>query len=128
MTIRIVQLGSPRSRGEGVRIGTVRRPPRGIRKKDWAAKDYYDVWLPLLAPSALLLSTTRSSSSPRWRQTFEKRYISEMKRADASRVLDALPALSHAADFSVGCYCEEETNCHRRLLRKLLVARGAKVR
>ncbi len=128
MTVRVVQLGTRRARGERVRLGTVRRPPRGVFKKDWAAKNHFDVWLPMLAPSAKLLSSTYRSKSSLREKTFAKRYLAEMNRPDASRLLDALAALSHVANFSVGCYCEDEAQCHRRFLRKLLTERGAEVR
>jgi len=127
MSIRIVRLGSPRVPGEGLRIGTVRRPPRGVRREDVARRDYYDVWLPLLAPSAedvrLALDAT---SEAEWRR-FARRYRAAMRKPDASRVLDMLAALSQQTDFSVGCYCADESRCHRSLLRELFAARGAEV-
>ncbi len=127
MSIRIVRLGSPRAPGEGLRIGTVRRPPRGVRREDIARRDFYDVWLPLLAPSAedvrLALSAT---SEAEWRR-FARRYRAAMRKPDASRVLDTLAALSQQTDFAVGCYCAEEARCHRSLLRELFAARGAEV-
>lgn len=127
MSIRIVRLGSARAPGEGLRIGTVRRPPRGVRREDVARRDYYDVWLPLLAPSAedvrLALDAT---SEAEWRR-FARRYRAAMRQPDASRVLDTLAALSQQTDFSVGCYCADESRCHRSLLRELFVARGAEV-
>ena len=125
MSIRIVRLGTPRARDEGVRLGTVRRPPRGVPKSQFATQNWYDVWLPNLAPSdALFRAITGGSIS--W-QTFARRYIAEMKKPDAARLLDALAALSHGANFSVGCYCEDEDRCHRSLLRQLLNERGAAV-
>ncbi len=134
MTVRIVRLGSRRQPGEGLRIGTVRRPPRGVKKSEYAARDIYDVWLPNLAPSEPLLklgqaasgSGIRRSDDPAAWRRFVRRYRGEMKTPDASRVLDLLAALSHHADFSVGCYCADETRCHRSVLRELLTARGAK--
>ena len=127
MAVRIVRLGSPRGRGEGLRIGTVRRPPRGVKKAEFASRDFYDVWLPNLAPSeALVEAARRASDDPAWR-AFVRRYRAEMKRPEASRVLDLLAALSRGADFSVGCYCEDERRCHRSVLRRLLEERGAKV-
>jgi len=127
VSIRIVRLGSARAPGEGLRIGTVRRPPRGVRREDVARRDYYDVWLPLLAPSAedvrLALDAT---SEAEWRR-FARRYRAAMRQPDASRVLDTLAALSQQTDFSVGCYCADESRCHRSLLRELFVARGAEV-
>ncbi|HJU73263.1 MAG TPA: DUF488 family protein [Gemmatimonadaceae bacterium] len=125
MSIRIVRLGTPRARDEGVRLGTVRRPPRGVPKSQFATQNWYDVWLPNLAPSdALFRAITGGSIS--W-QTFARRYIAEMKKPDAARLLDALAALSRGANFSVGCYCEDEDRCHRSLLRQLLNERGAAV-
>jgi uncharacterized protein YeaO (DUF488 family) len=120
--IRIVRLGTPRSKGEGLRIGTVRRPPRGVPKKDFARRDFYDVWLPLLAPSIPTMKLALSG------KPFAKRYRAEMARPDAGRVIDLLAALSKTTNFSVGCYCEDESRCHRSLLRELLRSRGAKIR
>lgn len=126
--IRIVQLGSARQRGEGVRLGTVRRPPRGVRRGDYARDDWYDVWLPNLAPSASLMNRTSILADGSGWSAFAKRYRSELKRPEQSRLLDALAALSHVANFSVGCYCNEENLCHRSVLREALVERGASVR
>jgi len=128
MTIRIVRLGSPRSPGEGLRIGTVRRPPRGVRKEDYAAKDIYDVWYPNLAPSEALLKEGQAAVDERSWNAFTRKYLAEMKAPDASRTLDLLAALSHTADMAMGCYCEDEARCHRSILRQLLLARGADVR
>ena len=125
MAVRIVQLGSPRASNEGLRIGTVRRPPRGVPKSEFASRNYYDVWLPNLAPSEQLLKAGRSSKGETDWRSFVKRYRSEMNRAENSRVLDLLAALSHQANFSVGCYCNDEQHCHRSVLRQLLVERGA---
>ncbi len=127
MAIRVVRLGSPRLAGEGVRIGTVRRPPRGVPKDQFAARDFYDVWLPTLAPSADLVKTARSGGDDRAWRSFVRRYRAEMGRADPSRVLDVLAALSRGADFSVGCYCPDERRCHRSVLRELLAERGARL-
>lgn len=127
MSIAIVQLGQKRRRGEGVRIGTVRRPPRGVPKTEWAKRDYYDVWLPNLAPSDALVKFALSAKTRAQLKTFRRRYIAEMKDPDRSRVLDTLAALSHCAAFSVGCYCEDESRCHRSVLRELLAARGADI-
>lgn len=127
MSIRIVRLGSPRAPGEGVRLGTVRRPPRGVAKADFARRDYYDVWLPNLAPSAELVAQALAAESDKEWAAFRRRYEAEMKQPDASHLLDALAALSHQAAFSVGCYCEDERRCHRSLLRGLLAARGAAI-
>jgi uncharacterized protein YeaO (DUF488 family) len=127
MAIRVVQLGTPRARGEGVRIGTVRRPPRGVPRDEYAARDFYDVWLPILAPSEKLVKVAlRAKDDPAWRAVV-KRYRAEMKRPEASRTLDLLAALSHGASFSVGCYCDDESRCHRSVLRELLAERGARI-
>jgi uncharacterized protein YeaO (DUF488 family) len=125
MTVRIVQLGSPRASNEGLRIGTVRRPPRGVSKKEFASRNYYDVWLPNLAPSDPLLKAGRSAKNETDWRSFIKRYRSEMSRAENSRLLDLLAALSHQTNFSVGCYCNDEQHCHRSVLRQLLAERGA---
>jgi uncharacterized protein YeaO (DUF488 family) len=125
MAVRIVQLGSPRASGEGLRIGTVRRPPRGVLKGEYASRNYYDVWLPNLAPSEQLLKAGRSTKDETAWRSFVKHYRSEMSRVENSRVLDLLAALSHQANFSVGCYCNDEQHCHRSVLRQLLAERGA---
>jgi uncharacterized protein YeaO (DUF488 family) len=128
MTVSVVRLGSPRTPGEGLRIGTVRRPPRGVKKADFARRDFYDVWLPALAPSpALVRRALVALTAADWR-AFERRYRAEMRQAEPSRILDLLAALSHQADFSVGCYCAEESHCHRSLLRKLLTERRARMK
>jgi uncharacterized protein YeaO (DUF488 family) len=128
MAISIVRLGSPRRRGEGVRLGTVRRPPRGVPKAEFATQDYYDVWLPNLAPSDKLMQIGRAAASEvEWRR-FTRGFAAEMKKPDAARLLDALAALSHSADFAVGCYCEDESRCHRSILREELRRRGASLR
>jgi uncharacterized protein YeaO (DUF488 family) len=121
MAIRIVRLGSARAAAEGLRLGTVRRPPRGVRKADYARRDYYDVWLPELAPSAKVIA--RASDWPR----FVKAYRREMDAPAAQRLLELLARLSHHANFSVGCYCEHEERCHRSILRKLLAEHGARI-
>jgi uncharacterized protein YeaO (DUF488 family) len=127
MTIRIVQLGSARAPNEGLRIGTVRRPPRGVPRSQFTSDNWYDVWLPNLAPAAATVKLAlRASTSREW-STFVKRYRAEMASADISRVLDLLAALSRTANFSVGCYCEEESRCHRSVLRQLLAERGARI-
>ena len=128
MPIRVVQLGTPRKQGEGLRIGTVRRPPRGVLKKDYARLNYYDVWLPELAPSEAIMKNFRSGpfTEVRWRQ-FVRRYRSEMSAPDKSRLLAFLAVLSHQTDFSVGCYCEDEKHCHRSELRKLLQEHKARL-
>ena len=128
MAISIVRLGSDRLPGEGLRIGTVRRPPRGVPKKDYSARNFYDVWLPTLAPSATTVKFAQQAQSARdWAQ-FRKRYRAEMARPDSRATLDLLAALSHASDFSVGCYCEDESRCHRSVLRELLEERGARMK
>ena len=127
MSIRIVRLGSPRAPGEGLRQGTVRRPPRGVPKEEFARRDFYDVWLPNLAPSAELMAEGRAAQDDKEWASFRRRYLAEMKQPDASHLLDALAALSHQGAFAVGCYCENEQRCHRSLLRELLLARGANV-
>jgi uncharacterized protein YeaO (DUF488 family) len=127
VAVRIVRLGSPRAAGEGLRVGTVRRPPRGVPKTELAARDFYDVWFPNLAPSEALLKRAQRAETDRDWRAFARRYRAEMNQPDARRALDLLAALSHGADFSVGCYCEDESRCHRSLLRELLVERGAAV-
>jgi uncharacterized protein YeaO (DUF488 family) len=127
MAIRIVRLGTPRHREEGVRLGTVRRPPRGVRKERYAADDWYDAWLPNLAPTAALVSSGRAAADGKAWSRFAKAYESEMKRPDNLRVIEALAALSHSANFSVGCYCEDESRCHRSVLREILRRAGAAI-
>jgi uncharacterized protein YeaO (DUF488 family)/uncharacterized protein YodC (DUF2158 family) len=126
MPITVVQLGSPRHPDEGLRIGTVRRPPRGVPKSEFATRDYYDVWLPTLAPTQQLLTFVQQAAQDvrAWKQ-FERKFTAEMNQSDASRLLDLLAALSHQTNFSVGCYCEDEDRCHRSILRKLFALRGA---
>jgi uncharacterized protein YeaO (DUF488 family) len=127
MSVSIVQLGTPRKRGEGPRIGTVRRPPRGIPKADFARLDYYDVWFPNLSPSAELVQEALSAADERAWSAFSRKFRREMNAPDRSRELDLLAALSHHTNLSLGCYCEEESRCHRSLLREFLIERGAKV-
>ncbi|HUQ11521.1 MAG TPA: DUF488 family protein [Steroidobacteraceae bacterium] len=132
--IRIVRLGTRRAAREGTRLGTVRRPPRGVAKKDFARRDWYDVWFPLLAPSAGIMKLGLASQSEpskaaadrQW-QAFARKYRAEMRAPGPSQALDALAALSAHANFSVGCYCENESRCHRSLLRALLAERGATI-
>jgi uncharacterized protein YeaO (DUF488 family) len=126
MGIRIVRLGSPRAAGEGPRIGTVRRPPRGVPKAEFARRDFYDVWYPALAPSVetMKLAQQAGDDAAAW-SAFAKRFRAEMAAPDASRSLDLLATLSHGANFSLGCYCEDEMRCHRSILRALLRERGA---
>ena len=128
MAIRIVRLGTDRLPGEGLRLGTVRRPPRGVRKTEYASKNFYDVWLPTLAPSPESVKQALMARSERDWNRFVKKYRREMAATDESATLDILAALSHQADFSVGCYCADESRCHRSVLRDLLVERGALVR
>lgn len=127
MAIRVVQLGSPRAPGEGLRLGTVRRPPRGIPKKEYASRNFYDIWLPDVAPSEQLVKVALGATNERTWQSFTKRYRSEMKRPAATRLLDLLAALSRTTDFSVGCYCAQENRCHRSVLKALLAERGARL-
>lgn len=127
MAVRVVRLGSPRGKGEGLRLGTVRRPPRGVPKSEFASRDFYDVWLPNLAPSeALVKAALRATDERAWR-AFVRRYRAEMKQPEASRVMDLLAALSRGTDFSVGCYCPDERRCHRSILRELLDEHGAQL-
>jgi len=127
MAISIVRLGTKRTRDEGLRIGTVRRPPRGVAKADFARLDYYDVWLPILSPSPELVSFALNATDAKQWATFGRRYRSEMNRSDASRTLDLLAALSQQTNFSVGCYCEDENRCHRSILKSLLLERSAQL-
>ncbi len=128
MTIRIVRLGSQRARNEGLRIGTVRRPPRGVRKQDYASKNIYDVWFPNLSPSeALLKEASPLYDESSWK-AFKRKFIAEMKLPEARRDLDLLAALSHQTNFAIGCYCEAESRCHRSILRELLEQRGANIK
>jgi uncharacterized protein YeaO (DUF488 family) len=126
MAIRIVRLGSARLPEEGLRIGTVRRPPRGVPKSEYARRDIYDVWFPNLAPSEELLKSAFPVDEKAWK-TFSRRYLTEMKAPEVARTLDLLAALSRQANFSVGCYCADESRCHRSLLRELLRQRGAEI-
>lgn len=126
MTIHIVRLGAPRAKDEGLRIGTVRRPPRGVPKAQFASRDFYDVWLPELAPSeALLKRITPADIDKDWR-AFVRSYRMEMNQPEQRRLLDVLAALSRQTNFAVGCYCADESRCHRSILRELLTARGAR--
>lgn len=127
MTIRIVRLGTGRVKGEGLRIGTVRRPPRGVPKSEFASQNWYDVWLPNLSPSPELVKEAQVAESEKAWKAFAKKFRKEMAEPEKSRVLDLLAALSHDANMSVGCYCEDESRCHRSILRQLLAERGAKL-
>jgi uncharacterized protein YeaO (DUF488 family) len=122
-----VRLGSPRAPGEGIRLGTVRRPPRGVPKADYARRDFYDVWFPMLSPSEALLKQALGSHDERGWKNFMRKFKAEMKAPDPARTLDLLAALSHSTQFSLGCYCAEESHCHRGILRELLAARGARI-
>lgn len=125
MPIRIVRLGTPRAAGEGLRIGTVRRPPRGVPRRDFGRRDFYDVWLPELSPSEdLVKQALHAASDKEWRAV-AKRYRAEMKRPEAARLLDLLAALSRQTSLAVGCYCEDEARCHRSILKELLTEHGA---
>jgi uncharacterized protein YeaO (DUF488 family) len=128
MAIRIVRLGAPRAGDEGTRIGTVRRPPRGVPKAQFAAQDWYDVWLPVLAPSVETMKLGQQATTPAQWATFARKYRAEMAQPAAAQALDLLAALSSHARFSVGCYCEDASRCHRSLLRALLADRGAALR
>ncbi len=127
MPLRIVRLGSPRTAGEGTRIGTVRRPPRGVPKAEFASRDYYDVWYPLLSPSAELMAQGQQAQTDKEWEQFAKQFRKELAQPEASRTLDLLAALSQHSALSVGCYCEDEARCHRSVLRAELLARGADV-
>ncbi|HVJ33455.1 MAG TPA: DUF488 family protein [Terriglobia bacterium] len=130
MALRIVQLGKPRHKDEGLRLGTVRRPPRGVPKAEFAKRDYYDVWLPQLSPSPDLvkqaLAAQADDDAKGW-AAFTRHFRTEMSEGDAARLLDMLAALSHQTNFSLGCYCEDERHCHRSMLRELLKERGARI-
>jgi len=128
MSIRIVQLGSKRAADEGPRIGTVRRPPRGVPKAEFASRDYYDVWLPTLSPSTELLAQAKAAASQADWDVFVRKFPAEMSSGDPAKVLDLLAALSKTTDFSIGCYCEEEARCHRSVLRELLAERQASLK
>jgi len=128
MSVSIVRLGTARSKGEGLRIGTVRHPPRGVSREKFASGNWYDTWFPNLAPSKAAVKAALKAQTDREWTDFEKRYVKEMSSPDASRTLDLLAALSHEADFSVGCYCADESRCHRSILRRLLSERGARIR
>jgi uncharacterized protein YeaO (DUF488 family) len=127
MSIRVVRLGSPRAAHEGPRLGLVRRPPRGVKKADYAARGFYDVWLPILAPSAALVRMALASRDDRTWKTFVRRYRAELKRREAGQLIALLAALSASADFSVGCYCADEERCHRSVLREVLRENGGEL-
>lgn len=127
MSVQIVRLGATRKSNEGLRIGTVRRPPRGVKKSEYASQNWYDVWLPNVAPTAELMRQGQTAESDKEWSRFVKKYRSEISSPDKSRILDLLAAMSHTSNFSVGCYCENESRCHRSILRELLAERGAKL-
>jgi uncharacterized protein YeaO (DUF488 family) len=127
MAIRIVRLGSERSENEGLRIGTVRRPPRGVPKAEFASQNWYDIWYPNLAPSAETMKLGQQAETPAQWAVFAQKYQAEMSIPEASHTLEVLAALSHSSNFSMGCYCEDEAHCHRSLLRTLLAAKGARI-
>jgi uncharacterized protein YeaO (DUF488 family) len=127
MAVRIVKLGSERGSDEGLRIGTVRRPPRGVKKAEFASRNFYDVWFPNLAPSEALLKRAQRAETEREWRAFARAYRKEMGTPENKRTLDLLAVLSHGASFSVGCYCADESRCHRSLLRELLAERGARI-
>jgi len=127
MAVRVVRLGEPRAKDEGLRIGTVRRPPRGVPKSEYATQNWYDVWLPNLAPTAETVKRAQTATTPAQWAAFTRQYRTEMARPENRRVIDLLAALSHHANFSVGCYCADESRCHRAVLRTLLEDRGARI-
>jgi uncharacterized protein YeaO (DUF488 family) len=127
MAIRVVRLGTPRAEDEGTRIGTVRRPPRGVPKAEFASRDWYDVWYPSLSPSAGTVKLGQAASTPAQWQAFARKYRGEMTAPENGRTIELLAALSHHANFSVGCYCEDESRCHRSVLREMLAAAGAEL-
>ena len=127
MSVRVVRLGSPRVPGEGTRVGTVRRPPRGVPKAKFSADNWYDVWFPNLAPSVETMKLGQGATTPAEWATFTKKYRAEMAAPDAAHAVALLATLSHTANFSVGCYCEDEQHCHRSVLKQLLIEQGAKV-
>ena len=127
MAVRIVRLGTPRAADEGLRIGTVRRPPRGVPKSEFASQDWYDVWYPNLAPSVETMKLAQQAQTPAQWAAFVRKFKSEMAEPDAGRSIELLAALSKHANFSVGCYCEDESHCHRSVLRALLAEKGAEI-
>jgi uncharacterized protein YeaO (DUF488 family) len=127
MVMRVLRLGSPRVEGEGTRIGTVRRPPRGVPKTEYASQNWYDVWFPNLAPSPQTVKLGQEAKTPTQWAAFAKKYRAEMGTPENSHVIELLAKLSHQSNFSVGCYCEDEAHCHRSVLRELLMEKGAKL-
>jgi uncharacterized protein YeaO (DUF488 family) len=128
MVVRVVRLGTPREKDEGVRIGTVRRPPRGVPKSEFAIRNWYDVWFPNLAPSVDTMKLAQRAKTPGEWAAFARRYRAEMSTPDNAHAVELLAALSHGTDFSVGCYCEDEARCHRSILRQLLIEKGARLK
>ena len=127
MVVRVLRLGTPRVEGEGLRIGTVRRPPRGVPKNEFASRNWYDVWFPNLAPSAETMKLGQEAATPAQWAAFVRKYRAEMAAPDSAHAIELLAALSHHSDFSVGCYCEHEAHCHRSVLRELLAEKGARL-
>ena len=127
MTVRIVRLGAPRAKDEGLRIGTVRRPPRGVPKTEFATRDWYDVWFPNLAPSVETMKLGQQAATPAQWAAFRRKYRAEMNAPEASHAVELLARLSRQTSFSVGCYCEDEAHCHRSVLRELLMEHGARI-
>jgi uncharacterized protein YeaO (DUF488 family) len=127
MAVRVIRLGSPRVKGEGTRIGTVRRPPRGVPKSEFASQNWYDVWFPTLAPSLETMKLGLAAETPAQWKAFVRKYRAEMASPESSHAIELLAALSHQSNFSVGCYCEDEAHCHRSVLRELLAGKGASI-
>ena len=127
MSVRIVRLGTERAENEGTRIGTVRRPPRGVPKAEFGSRNYYDVWFPVLAPSVETMKFAQQATTPAQWTAFVRKYRAEMNAPDANHALELLASLSHQSNFSVGCYCEDESHCHRSVLRALLAEKGADI-
>ncbi|MBU1223533.1 MAG: DUF488 family protein [Gammaproteobacteria bacterium] len=128
MAVRVVRLGSPRAKDEGIRIGTVRRPPRGVPKAEFASRDWYDVWFPSLAPSPETMKLAHAATTPAQWAAFKRKYRAEMAAPESAHAIELLAALSRQSNFSVGCYCEDEEHCHRSVLRALLADKGALVK
>jgi len=125
MAIQVVRLGTDRAEDEGIRLGTVRRPPRGVKKSDYASKNWFDVWLPILSPSPQLMKVAQAAETEKDWAAFVKKFLKELSAPEASRTLDLLAAFSKDSNFSIGCYCENEARCHRSVLRRVLTERGA---
>ncbi|MBV1789497.1 DUF488 family protein [Marinobacterium sp. D7] len=127
MAIRVVRLGTERAKDEGIRLGTVRRPPRGVRKEEYASGNWYDVWMPILSPSPELVKQAQTATTDKEWAAFEKRFRKELTDPEASRSLELLVAFSKQSNFAIGCYCEDESRCHRSVLRAVLAERGADI-